>query len=191
MRKETRVDLVGELERILEVAWRYGDSEPAFAIGAAQIYKLLHAAEGFALDAEWRDFYDLAALEADGADELRGASGASSKGEDCVERSDADARVAAAQIEVRRQRFNFLALNEFFLFEFANTVFRVFQLDTEGVSLTHKFLHPLSAKKLTEPLKWLAARVDELEDIENVVKSEWHDVVTDYRARLNCRATVA
>lgn len=187
----SRIDLVGELERLVEVAWADDDSESAMEIGAAEVYELLHAAEGFANNEVRRNLHDLAALEADWANELRDASGASPKGEDGVERSDADTRVAVAHIETMCQRFNFLALNEFFLFEFAHVVFRVCQLDTKGGCLTHKFLHPLYAKKLTEPLKWLAARVEELEDIEKVVKSEWHDVVTDYRARLNCRATVA
>lgn len=185
---KTRVGLVGELVRLAERFWGSGHVEAATLIEATQMDALLIQvyADNIRLDA--RDHKaELVALVADGTGDERRRTISISSPFDVDEVQTADGDAAEPPVEVRSalEDGQAFVLRRMFALEFAKLTFEFFRPCAGGGCVGFECRDFAAAKERAEALQRLAARVDGLENGEDV--GGVHDAIVAYSAELGGR----
>lgn len=179
-----RGQLVDELERLAERLWRCDETEAAPAHWAVDVSSLLERVYRNAVEAAPREkFDDLALLEADRAKEARRLTvfggGSPKRIGGCA--ADGDAAELPAHGDPLFERYQLLMLRHVAALEFGKLALMLFEPSLEGGAIGFKEPDLVAAKKLAEPLKWFAARIDKLEDGDDGINV--HRLIAEYKNR--------
>lgn len=176
--------LINEFERLVERIWRCDKTEPAFTVCASDFYDLVRRAGVLVTSVKvWNDFASLAVLKANRAKKpgrfarLRGLCAKRENGR----LADSDAPICASAVDLSAKRFNLLHLNDIFAFEFIKLVIECVDMGFKRGEFFFSVSHIFAAKKLAEPLKWFAARIDKLEDGDDGINV--HRLIAEYKNR--------
>lgn len=178
-----RTELVGELERLAERLWRCDETEAAPAHWAVDVSSLLERVYRNAVEAAPREkFDDLAILEADRAKEARRLTvfggGSPKRIGGCA--ADGDAAELPAHGDPLFERYQLLMLRHVAALEFGKLALMLFEPSLEGCAIGFKEPDLVAAKKRAEALKWLASRIEMLENGD--CNADVHAVIIAYSA---------
>lgn len=174
-------ELVDELERLAERFWSADKAEAASIMRTADVLALLERVNRDAIAAHSAEEIDeLVALEADRAEKARRLAvngGSAAQGVD-GNVADGDAAELAAQGAALFERYQTILLRRVFALEFCKAALGFFEPSFEDGIVGFKCRDLLAAKKRTEALKWLAARIEEL--CRGDCSLNVHDVIIAY-----------
>ena len=176
----TKVELVGELERLAHNVWIGDEPEGACIVGASDFCSLIGEVGIAIVDARRKaEIRYRAALEAFWADEARHFAESTPQGEGAVRTVDENMAIAFAAVRVSAKRGEFLRLLDFFAMEFVKLALAFFEPRPDGGEVVFECRDFLAAKKSAEAMKRLAGAIDELSRSDCYVK-DVHDAIIAY-----------